>query len=69
MVALLVLMMSLRAVVPIGLVGLSLIVMSSIFARDYEELVPEDGKIAAKALPFDQKQAEKAYETATFGMG
>lgn len=62
-------MMTLRAIVPVGLVAIGLIIMGSMFARNQEVLVPEDGAVSAKVLPFDQIQAEKVYETATFGMG
>ena len=34
-----------------------------------EQLVREDGEIAATALPFDKEQSKIAFETATFGMG
>ncbi len=34
-----------------------------------ENLVTEDGKIAASILPLDLETSKVAYETATFGMG
>lgn len=34
-----------------------------------EDLVLEDGTVAAAALPFDERSSQVAYETATFGTG
>ena len=34
-----------------------------------ETLLPEDGIIAAQALPLDAATAQRHHETATFGMG
>ena len=34
-----------------------------------ENLVTENGKVAALALPLDKETSKVAYETATFGMG
>ncbi len=34
-----------------------------------EALVPENGKISARALPLDAAASQKAYQTTTFGMG
>ena len=59
--------MLMRTMIPLGLIGL--LIMTSMFARSQEELVPEDGKISAKQLPFDAELSKRAYETATFGMG
>lgn len=34
-----------------------------------EELLLEDGIVSASSLPFDERQSQVAYETATFGTG
>ncbi|MFD2302463.1 hypothetical protein [Roseibacillus ishigakijimensis] len=43
--------------------------MTRLGAFGAEQLVKEDGKVAATALPFDKVNSEVAFETATFGMG
>lgn len=34
-----------------------------------EKLATENGSVSAKSLPLDVEVADKAYETATFGIG
>ena len=34
-----------------------------------EDLVTENGKVAARTLPLDLETSKVAYETATFGIG
>ena len=62
--------MNTKHLLPLGLCGLGgFLIMTGLNAIGDEQLVRENGKISALALPFDKSNSAKSFETATFGIG